>query len=76
MAKKMSAKKIHRTDSVTVCGALSPTGPGAKLAKDGGGKIYHVKHVKGKTKRAEKVSSMTIAESLGDLGDGTHHVGP
>ncbi len=41
MAKKKKAD-IH----LTACGALSPTGPGAKIAKGGGGKITYVNHGK------------------------------
>lgn len=38
----MANKKTKKELPVTVCGALSPTGPGAKLAKNGGGKVYQI----------------------------------
>ena len=41
MAKKKKADK-----NLTACGALSPTGPGAKIAEGGGGKITYVNHGK------------------------------
>lgn len=68
-------KKSNINATVTVCGALSPTGPGAKYAKNGGGPIHHVEHGIF-IKKKKKTSGMTVAESMGDLGDGTHHVGP
>lgn len=46
----MANKKTKKVSATTVCGALSHTGPGAKLAKGGGGDIYHVNHGKNKKK--------------------------
>ncbi|MDQ5931122.1 MAG: hypothetical protein QG674_288 [Patescibacteria group bacterium] len=47
----MKNKKIKNENVVTVCGALSPTGPGAKLDQKGGGNIYHVTHEKKKKQK-------------------------
>ena len=45
--KKMNArpkKKKKAKELTTIVGALSPTGPGAKLSENGGGKVYKVNH--------------------------------
>lgn len=66
-------KDNTKNKSVTICGALSPTGVGAKLDPKGGGPISKGKD---RNKKTKKFSGMTTAESIGDLGEGTHHVGP
>lgn len=62
----MANKKTNK--GVTVCGALSPTGPGAKYVKGGGGKIYHVKnHGEKVPTLKDKVKSMLIEASKGEI---------
>lgn len=62
MAKKKNDK------NVTVCGALCPTGPGAKYAKNGGGKVYHVRaHGNKVPTLKDKVKSMLIEASKGEI---------
>lgn len=55
MAKKKKAD-IH----LTACGALSPTGPGAKIAKGGGGKITYVNHGKKEKTPEERIFGYVI----------------
>lgn len=68
----MSKKKKDK--GTTTCGALPPIGVGARLSKTGGGNIYVIDH--NKTKRKKTINKMTVAETLGDLGNSTGFVGP